>query len=333
MKKIRYTFFGIIVLIVILMIAALFLPKEYSLQAESKIDSSKSIVYNLLLNLDNRSQWDPISRQPNVVLETANDNTVFSWSIDDVRAGSIKVKASTNAFSIILEEFVENKEKPNNIEYALVDGESQGTTNVIVEYTGQSSWPMNLFNILFKIKKSNKLIAELDQLEVIAKEREIDRLYNGYKIQELIVKERNFIIRRGNVISSAMQQFYVQNLGMLFKDVQEAGVQIDGMPCGLFYSDSLSSKMIDMAAAIPVAEEVNIKGSESQNIKTRTGIVVDYYGDYGNTVKAHKAIKSYAADYNYVIDKPIIEEYVTDPVDEKDPNKWLTRITYYVKGK
>ena len=34
-------------------------------------------------------------------------------------------------------------------------------------------------------------------------------------------------------------------------------------------------------------------------------------------------------DRGYLLDPPIIEEYVTDPTQEKDPSKYLTRITRY----
>jgi len=30
---------------------------------------------------------------------------------------------------------------------------------------------------------------------------------------------------------------------------------------------------------------------------------------------------------------PVVEEYITDPGEEPDPEKWLTRITYYFTSK
>ena len=131
---------------------------------------------------------------------------------------------------------------------------------------------------------------------------------------------------------STMQQFYVQNLGILFKDAQEADLEMDGMPSGLFYSALKGGDVIDMAAAIPVAEEVNIANASTEYIAPRKAIIVDYYGDYNNSIEAHNAIRAYFDDHNYVVDKPVIEEYVTDPTTEKDPNKWLTKITYYIVG-
>lgn len=333
MKKAKYIFYGFVVLVVILLIAAIFIPKEYSFQIEKKLDTSKSVVYNLLANLENRSQWDPVAYQSNVVLDADNTDKIFGWSVGDTDKGEVRVKSAVKGSTIILEVYKGRSDKPKIVQYTLDDEDVKGATSVIIDCEGRASWPMNLLNIITKRKQAKKLVAEVDQLEVIAKERQVDRIYNGYKIVEDIVKERNFIIRRDEIAAEAIPQFYVQNLGVLFKSVQDAGLQMDGMPCGLFYTKKMGSKTMDMAAAIPVIEEVNILGAESQNIKTRMAIVVDYYGNYNNTIKAHNAINAYMDDYSYAADTPIIEEYVTDPEVEKDPNKWLTKITYYINEK
>ena len=296
MKKAKYVFYGFIVLVAILLISAIFLPKEYNFQVDKKIDASKSVVYNLLCNLENRNQWDPIAYQSNVVLDADNTKDVFGWSVGDIKMGEVRVKSAEKVSTIILEKYKGTSEIPHIIQYTLDDEDDKRTTSVLIDYVGRASWPMNLLNIITKRKQVKKIDAELVQLEVIAKERLVDRIYNGYKIVEDIVKERNFITRRGEIAAAAIQQFYVQNLGVLFQSVQDAGLQMDGMPSGLFYTNKMDSKTMDMAAAIPVTEEVNILGAELQHIKTRMAIVVDYYGDYSNTIKAHNAISAYMDD-------------------------------------
>ena len=84
-----------------------------------------------------------------------------------------------------------------------------------------------------------------------------------------------------------------------------------------------------MAAAIPVNEEKTIKDLTSITIEDRPAIVVDYYGKYEETGKAHDAIDAYMADHALLMDAPAIEEYLTDPLKEKDPSKWLTKVIYY----
>jgi len=68
----------------------------------------------------------------------------------------------------------------------------------------------------------------------------------------------------------------------------------------------------------------------SLTVSEGRALQVDYYGDSSKSSEAHYAIDEYMKDYGLLNDPPIIEENVTDVTQEKDPNKWLTRITYYI---
>ncbi len=331
MKKAKYILYGILVLIVIALVSAFFLPKEYDFQKSMNVDASNSVVYNLLVNLENRKYWDPIALIPESSFGEGNNHENFEWSSEEDYL-QLKVKSKVKGSNVVLEKKIERESLPDRIQYNLIRTKNK-ETNITIDYQGRSSWPMNLFNFFSKRNQSQKIQDEFINLEIVARKRQNDRLYNGYKIVEEIVKEKNFIIKRDEISALALQQFYVQNLGVLFQKVQEAGLQMDGMPSGLFFTNDIGTKSIDMAAAIPVNEEVYISGAESHHINTRSAVVVDYYGDYNKTILAHTAIKSYLVDNNYEVDIPIVEEYVTDPGVEKDPTKWLTKITYYIVGK
>jgi effector-binding domain-containing protein len=43
---------------------------------------------------------------------------------------------------------------------------------------------------------------------------------------------------------------------------------------------------------------------------------------------AHAMLKKHLTDSGYKMKQPVVEEYVTDPATEKDPNKVLSRIYY-----
>jgi len=329
MKKVKYVLLALIVLASILLIAAVFLPNEYGFQSERSIGVNNSVVYNLLANLDNRAQWDPMASKTDIEINETNNETLFSLnskSIGEVRIESVQDKYLEE---LTLNRFENDNMMPEVLKYIFESCENS-TTNIVIQYDGRRSWPTNLFNFFTKRKKAKELDNEFTALEKIAKERQMYKLYNGYKIVEDIAREKNFLIKRAEVSKSAMQQFYVQNLGVLFKDAQDADLEMDGMPSGLFYSKIEGVETLEMAAAIPVTEEVNIANASSEYIQPRKAIVVDYFGDYNNTKFAHAAILSYFKDKSLQVDFPVIEEYVTDPTIEKDPNKWLTKITYYI---
>jgi effector-binding domain-containing protein len=60
-------------------------------------------------------------------------------------------------------------------------------------------------------------------------------------------------------------------------------------------------------------------------------LTIDYYGSYDKTEHAHNQMDKYIKEKNYKMVMPVIEEYITDPMTEKDTSKWLTRISYFVE--
>jgi hypothetical protein len=61
--------------------------------------------------------------------------------------------------------------------------------------------------------------------------------------------------------------------------------------------------------------------------------LIEYLGDYAKTGEAHSAMDEYMAEKKLQSIPPVMEEYVTDPVEEPDTAKWLTRILYFVTAK
>lgn len=331
MKKVKFIFYGILVLFAILLVAAIFLPKEYECQTQLRLDASQPVVYNLLSNLENRAQWDPIASIEDVVFKETNSERSFSWISETIGSGRLESLLKKDTSDFTLNKYEGESKTPIVIKYS-IKSDKENATIVSINYKGRQSWPLNLFNIITQKEKANLLSVELDALEIIARERERNSLYNGYTIVQDIVKEMNFIAKRSKVPSSAIQQFYVQSLGLLGNYVQDAQLEIDGVAKVLYYTEDVRAEQLDLAIAIPVIQEVHIPNAESVHLNTRKAVVVDYYGITENAYLAHNAIKAFLKDNNYVVDMPIIEEYITDITTEKDPNKWLTKITYYIVG-
>ena len=118
--------------------------------------------------------------------------------------------------------------------------------------------------------------------------------------------------------------------GVITQILQEAAIEMEGYPSGLFYKMNFAEGTTDMAAGIPIAQDVNIMGTSSESIATRKALVINYYGDHDKTMDAHDAAEEYLNDRNLHFDWPVIEEYVTDPSEEANQEKWLTRIIYYL---
>jgi len=189
---------------------------------------------------------------------------------------------------------------------------------------------MRPFNLFMKGSLKKTYREGLANIESMINERVKEKKYRGYKINEVDMPEKNYIMNRSVVNIANIQQFYTQNLGALFGKLQGANIEMDGMPSGLFFKWNESEGSTDMAASIPVKDAVAIKGASSLTIPAGRALQIDFYGDYSKTAEAHYALDDYMKDYGLFNNSPMVEEYVTDPGEEKDMSKWLTKITYYL---
>jgi effector-binding domain-containing protein len=128
-----------------------------------------------------------------------------------------------------------------------------------------------------------------------------------------------------------MDAFFTQNLAAIYKSIQDAGLTTNAQPSGLFFKWDEAQAKTEMAVAVPVTVLQDIKDLTSYHIPKKQGYVINHYGNRSLTKEAHMAMDEYFKDHNIIQDLPIMEEYVTDPLVEKDVKKWLTRIVYWKK--
>lgn len=317
----------------ILLIAAVFLmPQDVHVEASKKIEAKPQTVFNIINDLKLEKTWSPWLAQDTTMVNTFGEITKgegasYSWKSENMGDGSATIT-----------EVIKNEKIVQKLNFGGM-GEGTGTftlmpseegTELKWEMDSKTSKPWNLINFLIKRNTRSSFDLGLENLARIAEKRQNEGVYRGYQINEEMVDERKYITNRDIVPISKVGQFYAQSLGPLFKKIQEAKVEMSGHPSGLFYKMNLKDGTTDMAAGIPVAEEVNIKGTTSKILEANKALVVNFYGDYKKTIEAHNAVEEYINDRNLYYDWPVIEEYVTDPSEEPNPEKWLTRIIYYL---
>lgn len=143
--------------------------------------------------------------------------------------------------------------------------------------------------------------------------------------------EHNYIIKRSKVANAELSTFFAQHFPTMFRSAGEKGIDIQGMPSALYYSDSTSGST-DVAAALELGDkEGSLEGYETIQLKSPSAISHDYYGPYEKSASAYGKIKAEIKRRGLTHHGPIIQEYITDPMEEPDSSKWLTRITFLVK--
>jgi len=329
LKRIGYLLIAFLILFIVL---GIFMPKNIDINVAREIDTPVPVVFNIVNDLSTQETWNPWLMTDEAMEMTFSDQKTgpgasYSWISEKSGTGSQTI-TNTIANQRIDMDVVFDDNEASNTPFTFENTEDG--VKVTWAFQGKFSFPTNIMGPFFKRAIRSSYKKGLKSLESLANERWKDGKYLGYEIKMTDLPERNFIVRRDVVRFSEMQQFYATNLGSLFQAVQKAGEEMDGMPSGLFYSSDLEKGTTDMAAAIPVKDAVTIANTGSVFIPEGNGLEIEHYGDYSLLSLAHQAAEAYMKDRGLIHNAPFIEEYMTDPGEEKDSQKWLTKVYYYL---
>ncbi|HPQ20216.1 MAG TPA: SRPBCC family protein [Saprospiraceae bacterium] len=331
MKLLKKILYVLLALIVLLLIIAFILPKKYEVSVSKEYNVPVELAFNAVNDMKLQEKWNPWKKMDPEMKIMYGDTTVgagasYSWEGPVSKKGTFKYLTSERNKEIGTEVIFEGMGDAHG---KYIFDKTEGGCKITWTFEGESSIPMNLMNFLAEKYITKDFNSGLENLGELLNDRKSGK-YLGYEIKEVIVPAKNYVMNRAEVKFENIAQFYAQNLGSLFQKLQTAGIEMAGMPCGLYFKYDESKQMTDMAAAIPVKEEVAIQDALSYHIDERKALTIDYYGDYKDIGPAHYAIDAYMKDRNILNDAPVVEEYVTDPANEPDPTKWLTKIFYYI---
>jgi len=333
MKLLKKIGIGLAILLILLVVAIFVVPQEVHVEVTEKLDAEPQTVFNIINDLTMEQYWNPWQQEDTTMQLTYGDVTSgvganYSWSSENMGAGSAEY-TTVEKNSKIVSALNFGSMGAGDATYTLTPVQGGGTT-VKWQLDSWTKRPFNLMNLIIKSSTKKSYKKGLASLEQLAVQRQREGVYRGYQIREEIMPGRTYVINRDEVTLDRVATFYAQNLAPLFKKIQEAGVEMSGSPSGLFYNYNMAKGTTDMAAGIPLSQDVTIQGASTESFDTKKAVVVDYYGDFKDTAPAHRAIEEYLADRDLHYDWPVIEEYVTDPSEESNPDKWLTRIIYYL---
>lgn len=332
LKKIIYY---ILTIIVLLLILAFFMSRDItaSVSRESKIPAN--YLYNLANNMSAMKLWNPwVIEDTSLVLKYTDKNegvgAGYSWDSKDGKGSVMTTKVVVNELIEVEMDMGDDDEKAHYQQRFKTEG---GRTSMTWDFQAKMSWPFNVASPVMKYMMKKYFNKGMKNMEEICLNRVENSTYRSFKIDEVQQGEFHFITSRNEVNFSQMDEFYAQNLAIIYKKIQDAGLTAVGNPCGLYYKWDAANNRTDMAVGVPVTEAKEISELATASIPARSAYVIHYYGDRSKTENAHQAMDEYFKDHNLLSDVPVIEEYASDPLVEKDPNKWLTNIIYYATAK
>ena len=175
MQILKKILIAVVALIVLALVAALFVNKEYAVQREITINKPRSEVYNylkLLRNQDEFSVW--ATRDPNMKKGfRGTDGSVgfvsyWDSESDDVGAGEQEIMGMTEGERIDYElRFFRPFEATDNA-YLITETISENETKVKWGFDGKMEYPMNLMLLFMDMEEmlGGDLQTGLDRLKV-----------------------------------------------------------------------------------------------------------------------------------------------------------------------
>jgi effector-binding domain-containing protein/carbon monoxide dehydrogenase subunit G len=327
MKKLVYVLLGLFALYIVLcLVGKADVKVERSTTINAPVNTVKSKIADLKLFHDAWSPWtekDP-GMKTTYTGETGQPGSSMSWQSDKKEVGKgTMTYVATSGDSVL--------------ETLHFDGMGDAKVYFIVTPDGSGSkvtWAME--NHVGFMARGFMLFMNMDKMVGGDFEKGLARLkvtlesMSVYKIDEISWGERTYIGKKELLTFDKLQSFFAENLPKIGAYIGENKLELEGYPAGIFFTYDAQKKETECAAVFGIKNAKDIKGWEKFTIAPSKVLKVAYYGPYEAVGTAHNAIATYMKEKN-MTQSMVIEEYVTDPMSEKDPSKWLTNIYYVIK--
>lgn len=339
------------ILIILLSLVGLWLllsligPKTSHVERSTVINAQPGTVYDYakyLKNMDEWGVWRSMDKDAKYEL-IGEDGTVGAkqaWDGDTVMQGSMTITAlepnksvkSDLAFGDFMTSQVELGLQPveggTEVKWSL-DGEIPFMGRAMMLFMSMDDQVGKDFDTgLANLKR----IVEAKEAEAAA--ALAAKTSGGYVIETLDRPEMVYVGKRNKKVKwQDMGAFFASSFPAAGKAAGEAKLEMAGAPSGVYFEWNEKDQTADLLAGMPVKGTADLKvaGMETVVVPASKVLHIPYYGAYEKVGPAHEAMDAYIKANNLTHYANVIEEYVTDPMTEKDTTKWLTNIYYLVK--
>ncbi len=333
MKSVRRILLIILLLLAVVVLAGYLFPRKLVISRKQTIQVAPQYLYDQVCTLQNWEKWSPwhhkdttLTFQYSEILQ--GPGAYFTWT-----------SPAHNTFDngkLILGLCEQNKYVELFVDFGvstLVAGNFKFDTanaQTVMTCTLQCDFGANPFHRYLGYFLKKALTVDVDKACIALKTLAETEGKHLYEITEVEVPERKFL----SLADTASPATVTQKLGTLYGEImsfmQKRQIRYIGAPLAIYHTNNKTQ--FELEAAIPVNRSVkpvkNIKYTETPTTKA---LVLKYFGPYDKMKPAYSQIKQYIINKQLEVSGIHYEEYVTDPILEKDTAKWQTNIYYPLK--
>lgn len=336
------------VVLVIALILGMIGPDTYRFERSVTIAAPADKVYPHVSTFANMDKWSPWNaHDPNMKKTTeGTDGTVgaiWKWEGNsDVGKGeqrydSLVPNSLVQARLHFMEPF--ENECDARVELRPVGDSTKVTWAMVGENNFMGKLMSKFMDMDAMIGKDfeNGLSMLKEQVEAVTaaeKAALAEKSFGGYMIETIERPETVYIGKRGKKVKwTDLGGFYGTTFPAAGKALGEAQLTMAGAPSAIFFAWNEADQTADVMAGMPVkaTADVKAKGMETYVVPASKMLHIAYYGAYEKSGAAHEAMDGYIKEKGLTHYGNVIEEYITDPMSEKDTTKWLTNVYYMIK--
>jgi len=258
-----------------------------------------------------------------------------SWTgNDDVGEGSQTITSVSELKVEANLHFIRPFESKAKVDYVLAaEGEN---TKVTWGFTSHASYPFNgIFMIMMNLGGMNKDFDKgLGKLKALCESMpaEPEAAMDVYNITEEDRPEMHYAGIRQVVGFADMEKFFGQSYAQIGAALSSGAVNPAEYTSALYFDWDEKNMKADVAAVIGVDNgKTKLKGLTAFTVPAGKAVKVTFGGSYDQMKSVHEAINKYIQEKGLEMAGNVIEEYLTDPMVEKDMAKWQTNVIYMVK--
>lgn len=339
MKFLKYIFFLLLIAVIAVAIYIAVQPNSFEVTRTKTIDAPAGVIYNNVADFKHWEAWSPWVEQDSTMNIMYNEQTTgvgvsYSWTGKDGK-GNMKIVNANPPKSIEHQLQFEDYE-PSKINWTFTPTNDRKT---------EVKWQMNSDEVPFMFKAFGLISGGFDNMIGPDFERGLEKLdsivtkeIKQYNIEVNGVTKHSGGYYLYNTTSCRMEDFDKKMQEMFPKVgqfVAKNNITVSGSAFVIYHKWDEENNTVMFSCAIPTPDRVVTTSGDilTGQLEPFKAVKTTLKGDYSNLKEAWNKGMKYIEQYNLEFDENgvALESYVTDPMNEPNPAKWITEIYMPIK--
>lgn len=348
MKALKTILIILVLLFGVLLILGAMADKNYRYERSVTIAAPVSTVWSHVNSLAAMDKWSPWNEKDTAMKksmegEDGKPGAVAKWEGNsDVGKGEQKIMEVKENEKITTElRFMEPWENVATGEVALTG--ASDSTKVTWSISGENGLMGRVFGLFMDMdamigpdfEKGLGYLKTQVESEGAKKIEEMKAMVARYDIKSGERAAMTYVGVRKRVKWEELKQFFGESFGAAMGAMGAAKVKPSGPPSSVYFEWDEVNKEADLLAGFPIADgdKGKVQGMTEHATPAGEAYWIAYMGDYEKMEPAHMALSSKLELEGRDLNENVVEEYITDPMNEPDTAKWLTNIIWLAKAK